>query len=263
MAFSYLYRMTPFCIYQNNNVTGKVHFHTQLEVFWVMEGMVEIHVSNGCFVATAGDVGVIFPNMKHSFHKKGESNTFFALVSPSFVPDYQTVLQDSYPDVPIISGGEVHPAIRFCFDSLLKNEFNNDEKLLKSYISLILGHLIQKMKLVSRPEQRSLLLPDQVVTYVTEHFAEDMSQQSVAHALGIHVSQVSKIFNSVLGISFTRYVNCMRTEKAQELLENPELTMTEILFQSGFNSQRTFNRVFKEIVGISPKDYRKKVMHKK
>lgn len=256
MVATYLYQMVPFCIYHNNNVTGKIHFHKQLELFWIMEGNVEICTPEGSFVAKEGDIGAIFPNTKHSFHKKGESDIFFALVSPSFVPEYQMVLKEYYPPVPIISDQDVHPDIRFCFNSLRDKVFGKDERLLKSYVSLILGLMLRQMEMNPRPERRSLLLPNQVITYVTEHYQEDISQQSVAHALGIHVSQVSRTFNATLDMGFSRYVNLLRTEKAQQLLSNPELSMIDVLYQSGFNSQRTFNRVFKEIVGISPKDYK-------
>ena len=82
----------------------------------------------------------------------------------------------------------------------------------------------------------------------------------LARALEVPSRQVSQVLNSVLGESFFDYINRYRIAEAQRLLGDPvykEATILHILYEAGFNSKSTFNRVFKEYVGQTPSAYRK------
>ena len=59
---------------------------------------------------------------------------------------------------------------------------------------------------------------------------------------------------------FTGYVSRVRIEKAKHMLLNPNLRVSEIAFAVGFQSLTHFNRVFKNIVGESPTEYRREAV---
>ena len=62
------------------------------------------------------------------------------------------------------------------------------------------------------------------------------------------------------GLNFTDYLSRVRIEKAKNLLLNPNLRVSEIAFEVGFQSLTHFNRVFKKILGQSPTDYRSQLL---
>ena len=64
------------------------------------------------------------------------------------------------------------------------------------------------------------------------------------------------MFRKATGLDFTGYVSRVRIEKAKHMLLNPNLRVSEIAFAVGFQSLTHFNRVFKNIVGESPTEYR-------
>jgi AraC-like DNA-binding protein len=64
------------------------------------------------------------------------------------------------------------------------------------------------------------------------------------------------MFRKITGINFTDYVSRLRIERAKNLLLNPNLRISEIAFEVGFQSLTHFNRVFKRVLGQSPSDYR-------
>jgi AraC-like DNA-binding protein len=64
------------------------------------------------------------------------------------------------------------------------------------------------------------------------------------------------MFKKATGLNFTEYVSRVRVEKARNLLLNPNLRISEIAYEVGFQSLTHFNRVFKKITGQSPTDYR-------
>ncbi len=92
--------------------------------------------------------------------------------------------------------------------------------------------------------------------YIHQHEADDLSLSEVARAVNTSTFYFCKLFKKVTGLNFTHYVSRVRVEKAKNLLLNPNLRVSEIAFEVGFQSLTHFNRVFKKIVGQSPTEYR-------
>ena len=92
--------------------------------------------------------------------------------------------------------------------------------------------------------------------YILEHQTEELSLTQVAKAVNMSSYYFCKMFKKVAGINFTDYVARVRIEKSKNLLLNPNLRVSEIAFEVGFQSLTHFNRVFKKIIGQSPTEYR-------
>src|SRR5258708_7112399 len=91
--------------------------------------------------------------------------------------------------------------------------------------------------------------------YIEEHYAEELSLGQVA-AVHTSVFYFCKLFKRATGLNYTEFVSRIRAEKAKNLLLNPNLRVSEIAYEVGFQSLTHFNRIFKKIVGQSPTDYR-------
>ena len=92
--------------------------------------------------------------------------------------------------------------------------------------------------------------------FIQEHQAEDLSLGQVAKAVNTSTFYFCKIFRKFTGITFTDYVSRVRIERAKNLLLNPNLRVSEIAFEVGFQSLTHFNRVFRKLLGQSPTTYR-------
>jgi AraC-like DNA-binding protein len=110
-------------------------------------------------------------------------------------------------------------------------------------------------------EQQNSELP--VITrakdYIQQNQAEDLSLGQVAKAVNTSTFYFCKLFKRSTGLNFTDYVSRVRIEKAKNLLLNPNLRVSEIAYEVGFQSLTHFNRVFKKIIGQSPTEYRAQV----
>ena len=95
--------------------------------------------------------------------------------------------------------------------------------------------------------------------YIEENQAEDLSLGEVAKAVNTSTFYFCKMFKKATGLHFTEYVSRVRIEKAKNLLLNPNLRVSEVAFEIGFQSLTHFNRVFKKIVGQSPTEYREQL----
>ncbi len=98
--------------------------------------------------------------------------------------------------------------------------------------------------------------------FIHEHQTEDLSLGQVAKAVNTSTFYFCKMFKKVTGINFTDYVSRVRIERAKNLLLNPNLRVSEIAFEVGFQSLTHFNRVFKKILGQSPTDYRAQLLRR-
>jgi len=83
-----------------------------------------------------------------------------------------------------------------------------------------------------------------------------LSVRDVASRMATNESYVSKALNQGLEQSFNQFINGLRIDHAKSLMESGDDSMLNIGFDSGFNSKATFNRVFKEMTGQTPTQYR-------
>ena len=101
--------------------------------------------------------------------------------------------------------------------------------------------------------RRMLMVTDYIKNNLT---ADDLSQGAMAEMAGISKDYFSRIFRSVTGLNYSKWLNLIRLEKAAELLADKDMTLTEIAMLSGFQSISSFNRVFHTEKGMSPGEYR-------
>ena len=92
--------------------------------------------------------------------------------------------------------------------------------------------------------------------YIEQHKTDALSLRDVARALNVSTFYFCKLFKKSTGVKFTEYLSRVRIERAKGFLLNPNMRVSEIAFEVGFQSLTHFNRSFQRIVGRSPTAYR-------
>jgi AraC-like DNA-binding protein len=114
-------------------------------------------------------------------------------------------------------------------------------------------------QIVVRQENAEPPMITRAKQYIRENQAEELSLGQVAKAVNASSFYFCKMFKKGTGLNFTEYVCRVRIESAKNLLLNPNLRISEIAYQVGFQSLTHFNRVFKKTVGEAPTEYRAKL----
>ena len=126
-----------------------------------------------------------------------------------------------------------------------------------SLLGIFAEHLSMKSNQIAMQQANS---EPPVITrakqFIREHQTEDLSLGQVAKAVNTSTFYFCKLFKKATGLNFTDFLSRTRIEKAKNLLLNPNLRVSEIAFEIGFQSLTHFNRVFKRVVGQSPTEYR-------
>lgn len=117
-------------------------------------------------------------------------------------------------------------------------------KLLPS-ISQDMGFLL---KMLAIPNDARL---HPILAYLQEHLHENLKMPQLAAHFGFSVRNLSRLFNES-GIRFSYYVNNLRIMRAIELFADGGRTMQQVAYEVGFATPNHFNRVFRQITGVSP-----------
>lgn len=99
---------------------------------------------------------------------------------------------------------------------------------------------------------------DFVLTYIHNHYGDDISLDIISDHLKITSSYLSTYFKEKMGMNFSDYVQTYRMKKAAELLETSELKVNEVAQRVGYLSVNSFIRNFKKFTGYPPGEYRKR-----
>ena len=152
-------------------------------------------------------------------------------------------------------------------ETLKKAYFSGKVLSLREHDSVVklLTIFAQHLAMVSnqvliRQQNAELPVITRAKEYISEHQAEKLKLGQVAKAVNMSAFYFCKTFKKVAGINFTDYLSRVRIERAKNLLLNPNLRISEIAFEVGFQSLTHFNRVFKKIAGQSPTDYRAQLL---
>lgn len=142
--------------------------------------------------------------------------------------------------------------------------YEHSKKLIESALSCryLLSILMIKMarSFSSSGRPSGIEYVSRAKMYIAEHFDQPFSVQILAEHLGISRSYLEAIFHKYGKRSIITHVNGVRTDRAAYMLTNTRIPITDIAFATGFNSRQHFTRIFKERMGCSPIEYRKKFL---
>jgi AraC-like DNA-binding protein/ligand-binding sensor protein len=96
--------------------------------------------------------------------------------------------------------------------------------------------------------------------FIEGHSQEELSLPMVARVVNMSATYFSEKFKEATSINFVEFVARTRVEKARHLLIKPDLRISEIAFEVGFQSLSQFNRAFRQIMGESPREHRAKMV---
>ncbi len=98
-----------------------------------------------------------------------------------------------------------------------------------------------------------------VINFISNNYQDsELSLKKIQLATGLSENKISSLIKDSFNLSFKQYLNNLRLTEAKRLLMDLTLPVSDIAYKVGYGNISHFNRVFKESIGISPNDYRKK-----
>lgn len=92
--------------------------------------------------------------------------------------------------------------------------------------------------------------------YIEGHLFDELSLEQCAQAAGYSFYHYCRVFQKAMGMTVKEYIRKRRVSEAAKMINETSLSLKEIAFHCGFNSQENFIRVFRSVFGITPTDYK-------
>ena len=96
------------------------------------------------------------------------------------------------------------------------------------------------------------------IHYMRENMERALKVSDIADALGISTSYYASLFQQCTGYTPITYLTNLRIQKACQLLEFSDMKINQVCYETGYADPFYFSRIFKKIMGMSPKEYKKK-----
>ncbi|WP_334072898.1 AraC family transcriptional regulator [Paenibacillus sp. A14] len=256
MKIKFQHRDQAFHSFISTNNTYPLHLHKNVEIAMALTGKIHIDINGKEYVLSEGDVAIIFPNQPHSYKTIEKNQILLIFFDATFPGDFTGDLLHHIPDHSVVANHQVLPDLMTTLYKLYKEQC--DQRLLKAYTSVILGHALPLLFMRKIDYKKDMELIPKILTYIDMHFLEPISLNMLSIELGVSKFMISRIFSEQFRISFRDYINGQRAAFAHMLLLSTTNPVTDIAFDSGFNSLRSFYRVFKKEYGVTPNEFRRK-----
>lgn len=246
-------------IYHQNSCHIPPHLHKSLECVYITEGTLELGICQELYHMEKGGFAIVFPDLIHHYQVfcPQKSTAVYLLASPALSGTFLPTLQQSCPADPIIKKDYLHPDIPYAINSLLNDSFSSNAAVLhQAFMQIILARSLSCFQLVEKSSAGSSDIIYRTVSYIAAHYKEPVTLTGMAHDLGCSPYALSRVFSKTFHCNFNQYLNMVRLDYACALLRHTSHPIMEILLESGFDSQRTFNRVFRDCYRMSPREYR-------
>lgn len=238
-----------------------LHVHDVVEIVCSITGIQKLTIAGKQYTLKSGDIAVIFPAIPHSYDFVSQDASGVTLIfSPDVISEFTYQFRSMTLETPILSQSDVPTELCFIISDMQKRFPANGNGLLYGFLHIFLAFLFSALKPVPMDKPIHFDLSCQVLHYIGEHYAEPLTLENIAHALGVSRIHLSHIFSQQLRINFRQYLNALRIDRACFLLRNPAYSVSEVADLCGYGNSRTFHRAFLTQCQITPTQYREQCL---
>ena len=252
------------------------HFHEEIEILYIVRGDGTKFIGDSISKFLPGDLvmtGSFLPHLWLSSRRFFERNDLKAeSISIHFHPHCFGQTFFSLPEMMLCQkviersrlGLEIHGPQKA--EIARRMEAIQKEKEGRRFLSLVEILLL----IAEAPKNKSLASEsflesyrknsstrlDEIYEFILNNFKEDITLETVANVAGMNISGFSRYFKRATNKTFVQYINEVRVGYAcKKLLYDRDKTVAEIAYESGFNNISNFNKQFKRITQLTPRQY--------
>lgn len=247
------------------------HWHSEVELIRILEGELRVTLDNREYRAQKGDM--IFVNSETVHGAVPEDCIYECIV---FSAEYLSVNENMCRtfieniinhDVYV---NEIHHADEYEFAGVMTRLFDSLKARSNGYIFTVTGCLYELFGVIlmnnmysesismnSIHNSKNVIMLKKVLAYIRKSYDSHVTLDDIANAVGISPKYLCTFFKEMTGKSPFEYLNIYRVERAARKLINTDLPVTQIAYTCGFNDLSYFIKTFKQIKGMTPKNFRK------
>lgn len=254
-------------LYDAHHLTIGPHMHRHIEIIYTKSCEKSLgFCGNKSAILESGDLFITFPERVHYYTDlvpRLEANVL--LISTDLCPEYNNIFKNYIPESPVIKNVASYPILFNSLSAFCERIQNGTENknFIRGCVLVLLSEIFNITKLEkSLSPSPTPNIAQKIISYCHQHYASNITLRDIANEFHLNRCYVSQIFNQQLKISFPEYINSLRIHTATDLLTRTTKPITEICFEVGFNSLRSFNRLFLKTHNVTPREYRAQITTK-
>ena len=259
------------------NWSGPLHWHPEFEIATVQESVVDFQVGQEHLTLHPGDSIFVNENMLHSIRQiqgvRPDPVPNIVFAGTIVAPEDSTISRKYIQPVRMCTGlpfvlfrhedkscAQVHEAVRWIYSSL-EDERPCHEMTVQRNLNTVFEYLALHLDTLPRVEASRVQISMQVriqqmLAFIHEHYAEDMTLNDIARSANISRSEAGRCFKAYMGCSPVDALIQFRLRMARDMLRDTEESLSGICFACGFHSANYFSRQFRRYYGCSPREIR-------
>lgn len=251
------------------------HWHREYELILLTKGKVNIGINDKQFQLSAGGMAFFKGGDIHYIVATPDSNRFVFQFDMSLFNENVVKKMDlashlnKLSQVSLFWDEKINRKLRTILQQIVNEESNNQydkefviEGLMYRLIACMLRELPKddevKVPGINIQSKTILITLNKVFSFVEKNYRTKVTLEDVSKATGFSPYYFTKFFKKNVGQTFIEFLNNYRIDKAKWEIINTDTPISSILNQGGFTSDKTFYRLFKKQVGLSPKQYKNK-----
>ena len=249
-----------------------VHWHDELEIIYVKSGFLTVNISGENYIGKPGDAFVVSPGNLHFMGSQTGTVDYFTFLFPLKYIAFRTddMLDDKLIE-PLNSGHlmispEIKDTVKEQCEQLAgvyAAEIDESEpkitgQIRKKIILLQFIHeLWKKGFIVENDTTGRNTVEKEMVSYIQQNYTGKILLREFGEQFHLSEKYISRYFKEHFHITLSQYVTYLRLEHAKQMLQETDISVTEVAMQSGYQNISYFIRSFKKTYGVSPLKYRK------
>jgi len=259
----------PYFVHVGEIKNFEKHRHPDIEINYCLSGSYSVKIDNSTFGMTKGDLVIASPMAAHEILDNPGENTLLVIVVGT------TLLSEYFEYFRNLSSSNLHFSLNRTNDKMLCELLEETAKLrkksddfselkIRGNLYKICACILEKISLENKDTRisknlRSVSNIEKALELVYHNYNEDLKIEEIAELCGYSASNFCKVFKKITGTTFHNFLNNHRVQVARDLLAETNVSVEEISYAVGFSNTKTLCRVFKDIMGCSPGNYRKKI----
>ncbi|MCI5611959.1 MAG: AraC family transcriptional regulator [Roseburia sp.] len=249
-----------------------VHWHDELEIIYVKSGFLTVNISGENYIGKPGDAFVVSPGNLHFMGSQTGTVDYFTFLFPLKYIAFRTddMLYDKLIE-PLNSGHlmispEIKDTVKEQCEQLAgvyaaeidESESKITGQIRKKIILLQFIHeLWKKGFIVENDTTGRNTVEKEMVSYIQQNYTGKILLREFGEQFHLSEKYISRYFKEHFHITLSQYVTYLRLEHAKQMLQETDISVTEVAMQSGYQNISYFIRSFKKTYGVSPLKYRK------
>ncbi len=241
--------------YRNDFCT--LQFHSQIEIYFIDEGEMEISVGNQKNLLQEGQLSVALSYEPHFYKTLRASRSSVLIVPLHLCERFLSTTKGLHPISPFITERAVYEELKQYYELLKAAE--GQHLLQYGYLQVILGIITATLPFEPADEPLDPDLATALLSYINQHFKRGLTPCEVAAALGYSPAYLSRLFRARFGITMIQYITNIKLKNTLTLLLEEKGSITDCALESGFSSFSSFYRAFHKEFHCSPGEYLKQI----